>query len=115
MKAYTTVGEYIESFPLATQKVLRKFRSTIRHAAPKATERIAYGIPTYTGNKNLVHFGGFATHVSFFPGGSARAQFKELTKYSGGKGTIKFMHGQPIPWALVTKVVKARVKQDKGK
>ena len=112
MKSYKNVNDYIADYPPAIQKLLKRFRATVKKAAPKAKERIAYGIPTYTGNGNIVHFGGFAKHVSFFPGGAARAQFKELRKYEGGKGTIKFPLDKPIPWGLVAKVTRWRVKQD---
>src|SRR5687768_3385626 len=105
------VSEYIAGFPPATQKILRKMRATIKKAAPEARERIAYGIPTYTGNANIVHFGGFPKHVSFFPGGSAKEKFKELKKYAGGKGTVQFPVDEPIPWLLVTKIVKYMVKE----
>ena len=112
MKAYKNVSDYIVDYPLAAQKLLKRFRATIRKAAPKTKERIAYGIPTYSGKGNIVHFGGFAKHVSFFPGGRARAQFKELKKYAGGKGTIQFSYDKPIPWGLITKIVRWRVKED---
>jgi len=112
MKVYKDVNDYIKDFPPEVQKILKRFRTTIRKAAPKAKERIAYGIPTYKGSGNIVHFGGFATHVSFFPGGRARSQFKELAKYAGGKGTIQFPLDKPIPWGLITKIIKWRVKED---
>ncbi len=87
-------------------------RSTIKKAAPKAEEAISYGIPTYKLNGNLVHFGAFKSHISFFPGGRARAQFKELGKFKGGKGTVKFPLDRPLPLALITKIVKFRVKEN---
>ena len=115
MKSCKNVNEYIASFPPEVRKVLKQMRATIRKAAPKAEERMVYGIPTYTGRRNLVHFGGFAKHVSFFPGGSARKQCKELSAYAGGKGTIKFPLDEPIPWALIAKIAKFHVKEDSQK
>ena len=115
MKKYTSVAEYIDSFPASTRKLLKKMRTTIKKAAPRASERIAYGIPTFTGNGNIVHYGAFPTHISFFPGGKARDHFKELKKYKGGKGTVQFPIDKPIPWALITKIAKFNVKADAAK
>lgn len=115
MKSHKDVDSYIKSYPLKIQGLLRKMRATIKKAAPKASEKMGYGIPTYQLEGNLVHFGGFKTHVSFFPGGGARAQFKELSKYEGGKGTVQFPLSKPLPLGLVAKIVKFRVKENLAK
>lgn len=113
MKAHKTVAEYIGSYPKEIQSVLRKLRLTIRKAAPKAEEGIAYGMPVYRQNGNLVYFGGFKRHVSFFPGrGGIEAFIKNAKPYKAGKGTMKFMLDEPIPYALVTKITKFRVKEN---
>ena len=114
MKAYKDIDSYIADHPKSVQTLLKKMRATIRKAAPKAKEKIAYGIPTYVMNRNLVHFGGFKHHVSFFPGsGVARSVIGTAGgKYSGGKGTLKFPLDQPLPLGLIAKIVKLRVKED---
>jgi uncharacterized protein YdhG (YjbR/CyaY superfamily) len=116
MKTHKDIDSYIKDFPKETQALLKKMRATIRKAAPKATEKIGYGIPTYQLNGNLVHFGGFKTHIGFFPGGGARAVFpKELSKYEGGKGTVQFPLDKSLPLGLVTKIVKFRIKENVAK
>ena len=113
MKSYKDIDTYIADFPKSTQMLLRKMRATIKKAAPKAEEAIRYGIPTFRLNGNLVHFGAFATHVSFFPGSSPKVAFKkELAKYAGGKGTIKLPLDAPLPLSLITKIVKFRVREN---
>ncbi len=105
--------EYIAGFPADVQKVLRKVRATIRKAAPEAEETINYGIPTFTLNGNLVHFAGFKSHIGFYPTPSGIEKFKkELSAYEWAKGSVKFPLDQPIPYALITKIVKFRVKEN---
>ena len=113
MKNYSTIDEYIRSFPKAIQATLEKLRKTIHKAAPDATEAIAYGIPTFKLYGNLVHFGGYKNHIGFYPAPSGIEEFQnELAIYQTGKGTIAFPLDQPIPYDLVTKIVKFRVKKN---
>src|SRR5471030_3046269 len=68
---------YISHFPDDVQQILEKIRVTIRKAAPRAGEKIGYGIPTFTLNGNLVHFAAFKKHIGFYPTASGIAQFKQ--------------------------------------
>ncbi len=113
MKNVKGVDEYISGFPKEVQEKLAKFRSVVHSVAPNAVETISYGIPTFKLNgKNLVHFGGFKDHISFFPTSSPRTVFgKELSKFKGGRGTIIFPLDQEIPWGLVERITKFRVKE----
>ena len=113
MKKYSSVDRYIEDSHPKAQPILRKMRATIAKAAPKALETMSYGIPTFKLNgKNLVHFGGFKDHVSFFPTGSGVEAFKkELGKHAVSKGTVQYDFEEKIPYALITKIVKFRIKQ----
>ena len=118
MEKSTDIDKYISAFSPEVQKRLKSLRETIRKAAPDAGEKIGYGIPTYTLNGNLVHFGGFKNHVGFYPAPSGIKKFeKELSSYKGAKGSIQFPHDKPLPLALITKIVKFRVKENmvKGK
>lgn len=115
-KQYKNIDEYIGTFPPEVQAVLEKVRQTIHDAAPTATEAIAYGIPTFKLNGNLVHFGGFKNHVGFYPAPKGIEAFKkELAQYLGGKGTIQFPLDKPIPFDLITRIVKLRVTQNENK
>ena len=113
---YETIDEYIALFPKDVQEKLSQIRATISKAAPKAVEAIKYGIPTFVLNGNLVHFGGYKTHIGFYPGPGGILEFKkELASYKGGKGTIQFPLDEPIPSALITKIVKYRVAMSEEK
>lgn len=116
MKTFKTIDAYINTFPGEVQDVLLKMRATIHKAAPKAVEAVKYGIPTFVLNGNLVHFGGFKNHIGFFPGSSGVKNFKkELIKYKTSKGTIQFQLDKPIPYALITKITKFRIKENLSK
>jgi len=110
------IDEYIASFPKETQKLLEQVRVTIREAAPEAEETINYGIPTLTLKGNLVHFAAFKNHIGFYPAPSAIKAFsKELSAYDGAKGSVKFPIDKPLPFDLISKIVKFRVKENLGK
>lgn len=115
-KKTTTTNEvdrYIAQFPEETRVQLETIRAIIRKAAPKAEEIISYGMPTYRMNKALVHFAGYKEHVGFYPSPQPIVEFKkELAKYKTSKGAVQFPLDQKIPAALVTKIVKYRIKQD---
>ena len=116
MKDVNTIDDYIKSFPKDVQVILEKMRETIKKAAPEATEAISYGIPTFKLNGNLVHFGGFKTHIGFFPAPTGIEAFKkELKIYQTGKGTLQFPLEKPIPFALIARIVKFRVKENLAK
>ena len=109
----STIDQYIKQFPKDVQPKLRELRDVIKKAAPKATETISYGIPTFKQNGNLVHFGGFKSHIGFFPGaGGVSAFSKDFANYKQSKGTIQFPLDAKMPFTLVRKVVKYRIKQN---
>lgn len=116
VKKIETVDDYISQFPDNIQTNLEKLRRAIRECAPGSKEVISYRIPTFKLKGNLVHFGAFKDHIGFFPTSSARIAFKkELSKYKGGRGTIQFPIDKPIPFALIRRIVKYRVKENLNK
>lgn len=106
----SNVDEYISRFPSDVQKTLEKIRTTIRKAAPKAEETISYQIPAYKLNgKILIYFAGFTKHISVYPSPRQAREFKkELSAYKGGKGTVQFPLDRPIPYDLITRIVRFR-------
>ena len=113
MKSYRDIKEYIAAQRKETQSLLKEVYLTVKAAAPQATEAIKYGIPTFVGNKNLVHFAAAKTHIGFYPTPSAVSHFeKEFAEYKTSKGAVQFPFDTPIPRALITKVVKFRLKED---
>jgi uncharacterized protein YdhG (YjbR/CyaY superfamily) len=102
------IDEYIAGFPDDIQKILQKIRVTIKRAASKTEEAISYQIPTFKLNgKNLIHFAAFKNHVSVYPAPRGAEEFKDdLAGYKGGKGTVQFPLDQPVPYDLITRIVK---------
>ena len=107
------IDEYISGFPKDVQKILQEVRSVIRKAAPQAAEAIKYRMPTFVLNGNLVHFAGYKNHIGFYPVPSGIEAFKkELSVYKGGKGSVQFPLDEPMPLALISRIVKFRVKKN---
>ena len=105
-----TIDDYIDGFPPEVKARLRNLRSTIKRAAPLATEKIAYRMPTFYLDGNLVHFAAFAHHIGFYPTPSGIAAFRDaLAKYKNAKGSVQFPHDEPLPLDLVAEIVKFRV------
>lgn len=110
------IDEYIAAFPADVQEKLSQLRETIQAAAPEATEKISYQMPTFFLNGNLVHFAAFKNHIGFYPTPSAMEQFKErLSIYKQGKGSVQFPLDEPLPLNLITEMVLARVSENQTK
>ncbi len=93
--------------------MLKKIRETIRKAAPKASEAVHYGVPTFLLDGYLVHYGAYKSHIGFYPTPGAIVAFEnELSKYERSKGAVKFPLKTPMPLSLISKIVKYRVKQN---
>lgn len=110
------IDTYIAEFPEDVQALLQEVRDTIHKAAPEATEAIKYAIPTFVLKGNLVHFAAFKNHIGFYPAPTGIKAFeKELSVYKQGKGSVQFPLDQPMPLALIKKIVEYRVKQNTEK
>jgi uncharacterized protein YdhG (YjbR/CyaY superfamily) len=107
------VDAYIAAAPVPAQPTLRQLRHVIRAAAPKAEERISYGMPSYEYHGRLVYFAAFKNHVGLYAVGNQHDSYtKELSGYLTGKSTARFQIGQPLPVASIRRVVQARVKEN---
>lgn len=112
-RAPQTIDEYIAGFPPDIQAILEEIRTTIRRAAPAAEEAIRYQMPTFRLHGNLVHFAAFKHHIGFYPTPTGTAKFqKALSIYEGAKGSVRFALDQPIPFALISKIVRFRVREN---
>ena len=108
-----TIDEYIAAFPENVQAILQTLRATVRAAAPQATEKISYQMPTFYLKGNLVHFAAYAKHIGFYPAPRGIEAFKEeLAAYKGAKGSVQFPIDQPLPLDLITRIVQFRVAEN---
>jgi|ERR1700682_1984869 len=110
------VDAYIAAAPKGVQPMLRELRKAIRSAAPKAEEKISYGMAYYAYRGRLIYFAAHTNHVGMYPiiGREKTLYAKELKPYLAAKATLQFPIGKPIPIALVKKVVKERAKQNEA-
>jgi len=114
---FKTMDEYIAKFPRNVRDVLEELRQVIRESAPKAEETMSYGIPTFDlSGRHLVHFAAYKSHVGFYPTSSGIKAFKkELSPFKTSTGAVQFPLDKPIPFDLVKKIVKFRVKENESK
>ena len=107
------VNEYIAAFEPHIQERLQQMRQAIKKAAPAAEELISYRMPAYKYHGVLVYFAGYKNHTGFYATPTGHAAFKELLAvYKEGKGSVQFPHNQPLPLALISRIVKFRVKEN---
>ncbi len=109
-----TIDDYILSFPAGIREELQKLRGVIKDGAPDAEEKISWQMPTFTLHGNLVHFAAHKNHIGFYPGASGIEAFKqELKEYKSSKGAVQFPYGNPLPYELITRIVKFRAAENK--
>jgi uncharacterized protein YdhG (YjbR/CyaY superfamily) len=106
------IDDYITGFPPEVQAILQQIRLTIRRAAPEATEAIKYQIPTFVLNGNLVSFAAYKQHIGLYPIPAGTQKFqKAIAAYRNAKSTVRFPLDEPIPFDLISQLVKYRVKE----
>ncbi len=112
-RTVTSIDEYIQTFPEEVQVILTTLRDVIKEAAPNATEKISYQMPTFDLYGNLVHFAAYHHHIGFYPTPSGIDHFKdELSIYKGAKGSVQFPIYEPLPYALIYRIVMFRVNEN---
>lgn len=104
---FTTIDQYIATFPAEVQAELEKVRQAIHRAAPEAEETISYAMPTFDlHDKHLVFFAAWKHHISLHPVPAGDEAFqRELAKYERGRGTVQFPLDRPIPDHFVEQIV----------
>jgi uncharacterized protein YdhG (YjbR/CyaY superfamily) len=112
----SAVEAYLTKVAEPARTTLEKVRATIRSAVPaEATEGISYSMPAFQYKGVLLGYGAYKDHCSLFPMSAALldSMAEEVKGYRTSKGTIQFALDKPLPAALVKKIVKARVAQNK--
>jgi len=111
-----SIDEYIASFSPEIQAILERIRLTIRQAAPDAQETISYKMPAFTLDGILVYFAAFKKHIGFYPPVKGDAELrKAVSAWAGEKGNLRFPLDEPIPYGLIERIVKLRMKQNLSK
>lgn len=116
MKKSKNVDEYIKNAPEEVKNRLKKIRNVIKSTAPKAEEKISYGMPYYGYKGRLVYFAYFKKHIGLYLTPPITKMFeKELKNYETHMATIRFPHDKEIPLTLIRKLIKARIKLNEEK
>jgi uncharacterized protein YdhG (YjbR/CyaY superfamily) len=114
--AGSPVDEYLAQAPPATRPILQKIRAIVREEAPEAAERISYRMPAFFQGGAIIYFAPFRHHVGIFPPVKGDAALeKALAKYKGEKGNLRFPLDEPMPYPLIRRVVRARLKALRAK
>jgi uncharacterized protein YdhG (YjbR/CyaY superfamily) len=108
-------NDYIAGFPPKVRTLLRKVRATIRKAAPGAEEKISYRIPAFALHGNIAYFAAFKNHIGFYPPVRDPKLKREAAAYAGEKGNLRFALDEPIPYPLIERIVKSRVRENRAK
>jgi uncharacterized protein YdhG (YjbR/CyaY superfamily) len=112
MPKFSTVDEYIASFPEERRTILEEIRRTMRGAAPGTEETISYDIPTFTlDGRYVIYFAGWKRHIAIYPiprGDEALEQ--DITPYVAAKGTLHFPYDKPIPYDLIERLTAAALR-----
>src|SRR5262245_40738852 len=107
-----TIDDYIATCPVDVRAILGKIRSTIRKAAPKDKEKISYKMPACALAGELIYCAAFKKHIGIFPPVRGDEKLREaIARYRGEKGNLKLPLDEPMPYGLITRIVKCRLKE----
>lgn len=115
MKSCNTIHEYLQDTPQEFRSKLKEMRALVTKLVPKGKETIKYGMPTIELNgKNFLHYAAMKGHLGFYPTPSGVKAFQaELVKKNidFSKGCIRFPYSEPLPVALVKRIISFRLKE----
>src|SRR5262245_17458530 len=113
LSVQATIDDYIAAAAPAARPILKEIRRIVRATAPEAEELISYRMPAFKQHGILVYFAAFKHHIGIFPPVSGDARLEQtLEPYAGPKGNLRFPIDRPIPYALIRRIVKLRLKQN---
>jgi uncharacterized protein YdhG (YjbR/CyaY superfamily) len=115
MKKYVSVADYFDDLNETQKKALIKLRELIISVAKDAEETISYGMPAYFYHGQLVFYGAFKNHYSFFPGGIVEQYKEQLKDFKISKGTLQIGYKQEAPLGIIEQIIRDRIRQNEEK
>lgn len=109
------VEKYLAACPPAVRAILERIRATVREVAPHAEEKMSYRMPSFHQHGVLVYVGAFKKHIGLFPPVADEALRREAAIYAGEKGNLRFPLDQPIPYDLIAKIVRSRLRENEAR
>lgn len=102
-----TIDAYIAAQPEIVQPILSQIRDILREELPNTEEHISWGMPTYRGKHNIIHFAAHKKHIGLYPGDKAIEHFADrLSEYKTSKGAVQFLYDKTLPLELVAEIAK---------
>ncbi|HEY3215368.1 MAG TPA: DUF1801 domain-containing protein [Candidatus Eisenbacteria bacterium] len=111
------IDAYLDALEEPKRSTLARLRDTIMAIVPDAEQCISYGMPAFRlRGKTVAGFAAFKNHLSYLPhSGSVIPQLgKELEGYTSTSGSLHFPVDQPLPEALVRKLLAVRMAEAFG-
>ena len=108
------IDEYLDGLDEPKRTTLDRLRQTILDIVPDADQGMSYGLPAFkVRGKTVAGFGAFKNHLSYLPhSGSVFSELgDELKGYSMSSGALRFSVDEPLPAALVEKLIAVRLRQ----
>jgi uncharacterized protein YdhG (YjbR/CyaY superfamily) len=112
----STIDDYLKRVPEDRRRALEDLRAKIRSIVPDAEECISYRIPAFRVNDVVVAgFCATAKGCSYFPfsGSTLKSLARDISRYDQTKGSLHFPSDEPLPTALVRKLIKTRIAETK--
>ena len=101
------VDDYIAGLDGDAHRIALQLRDLIRGAAPGITETVRYQMPCFLVDGDyLVYFGAWKHHIGLYPIPVLDAELEAaIAPYRSAKDTVRFRYRDPVPWALVERLV----------
>lgn len=116
LNSKSPVEDYINRCDAKLRDRLTRLLMSVRKAAPDADEFISYKMPAFRVGRIIFYFAAFKNHIGAFPPVRDHVLLeKSFKKFMGPKGNLQFPHDQPIPYALIERLIKHRVKLERAR
>jgi len=108
------IDSYLAALDEPKRGTLEELRKSILAVVPEAEQCISYGMPAFKANgKTVAGFAAFKNHLGYLPhSGSVLPELADdLAGYEHTKGSLHFRVDEPLPAALVKKLIATRMKE----
>ena len=106
-KAPETIDDYIQAQDEGIRDQLQLVREAVRSELPDAAEKIAWSMPTFWQEHNIIHFAAAKKHIGLYPGPDAVAHFADQLNAHGlrySKGSIQIPYSDNLPLSLISEI-----------
>ena len=110
-----TVAGYIASLPPDVEFIMDRIREIIHGLAPEVGESIKYTMPKFEYAGTYIYVAAWKKHIGLYPIYQAPAALeKQIAPYRAKKDTVQFFYKNPIPYELIEKIAKARIRDGRN-